>query len=468
MTTTNTTETTTTTATSEWKPVVTTRAERYAAGKALRSKVPRSSHATWSPAPDRPDPVSLLEESNRSRVPELVLIRYGRMVLSPFTFLRGSANVMANDLAATPITGIRVQACGDAHLGNFGVFATPERDQVFDVNDFDETLPGPWEWDVKRLAASVMVAGQQNGFSAAENRQAVLEGVESYRQMMRQFAMMRYLDIWYTRINLEYMREQARRKKGQEIVDTAKKQSLRRTSLQAFPKLTEIVDGQYRIKDEPPLIVHYPNIDDIAKIRAFGDSYIASLPENRRVLRERYHVVDIAQKVVGVGSVGTICAIVLCQGDSDLEDPLFLQIKEAQASVLEPYVGASSYANHGQRVVNGQQLMQGPGDIFLGWGQFEGRDYYVRQLRDMKWSVDIQQLDPKTFAGYARACGTVLALGHARSGDPAQISGYLGGSDAFAQAIVDFTEAYAEQTKRDHAALVAAIKEGRVQAVTDV
>ena len=275
-------------------PVVTTRAERYAAGKALRSKVPRSSHAGWSPAPDRPDPVSLLEESNRSRIAKLVPIRYGRMALSPFTFLRGSANVMASDLATTPITGMRVQACGDAHLSNFGVYATPERDQVFDVNDFDETLPGPWEWDVKRLAASVMVAGRQNGYSPGENRQAVLGGVAAYRQMMHQFATMRYLDIWYTKINLEYVRQQARRKKGKALIETAMKQAQRRTSLHTFPKLAEVVDGQYRIKDEPPLIVHYEDIDDVNQIRRFGDAYIASLPEYRRVLRERYHAVDIA------------------------------------------------------------------------------------------------------------------------------------------------------------------------------
>jgi uncharacterized protein (DUF2252 family) len=468
MTTTNDTEITTKIASSESRPVVTTRAERYAAGKALRNKVPRSSHAAFSAAPDRPDPVSLLEESNRSRLAELVPIRYGRMALSPFTFLRGSAGVMASDLATTPISGIRVQLCGDAHLSNFGVYATPERDQVFDVNDFDETLPGPWEWDVKRLAASILVAGRQNGYSAAENRQAVLEGVQSYQQMTGQFATMRYLDIWYTKINLEYIRGQALRKEGRAVVDTAIKQSQRRTSLYAFPRLTELVDGKYRIKDDPPLIVHYQNLDDVARIRAFGDVYVASLPEYRRVLRERYHPVDIAQKVVGVGSVGTRCAIILCEGDSDLSDPLFLQMKEAQASVLEPFAGASSYANHGQRVVNGQQLMQGPGDIFLGWGQFEGRDYYVRQLRDMKWSVQVELLDPKTFAGYARACGKVLALGHARSGDPTQISGYLGKSDVFAQAIADFAEAYADQTARDHAELVTAIKEGRVQAKSDL
>jgi uncharacterized protein (DUF2252 family) len=452
----------------EQRSVLTTRAERYAAGKALRSTVPRTSHAGWSASPERPDPVSLLEESNRSRLADLVPIRYGRMALSPFTFLRGSANVMANDLSTTPISGIRVQACGDAHLSNFGVYATPERDQVFDVNDFDETLPGPWEWDVKRLAASVMVAGQQNGFSPVENRSAVLSGVRSYQEMMRRFAAMRYLDVWYTKINLEYLREQVRSKKALALIDTAIKQSRRRTSLHAFPKMTEVVDGQYRIKDDPPLIVHYENLEDLGRIRAYGDAYIASLPEYRRVLRDRYHAVDIAQKVVGVGSVGTVCAIVLALGGSDLTDPLFLQIKEAQASVLEPFAGASVYANHGQRVVSGQQLMQGVGDIFLGWGQFEGKDCYVRQLRDMKFAFDIGQLDPNMFVGYASACGAVLALGHARSGDPAQISGYLGSNDVFAQAIADFAEAYAEQTKRDHAALLAAIQEGRVQVQTGV
>jgi uncharacterized protein (DUF2252 family) len=450
------------------KPAVATRAERYAAGQALRGKVPRSSHAGWSPRADRLDPVSQLEASNSSRLPDLVPIRYGRMSLSPFTFLRGSANVMAGDLASTPVSGIQVQLCGDAHLSNFGVYATPERDQVFDVNDFDETLPGPWEWDVKRLAASVVVAGQNNNYSAAANRKAVLSAVAAYQQMMGRFATMRYIDIWYTKINLDYMLGQATRKQGRALINSAMKKSRQRTSLNAFPRMTEMMDGQYRIKDDPPLIVHYEDLNDVARVRSYGDAYIASLPQYRRVLRERYHPVDIAQKVVGVGSVGTMCAIVLCQGDSDLADPLFLQVKEAQASVLEPFAGESSFTNHGQRVVNGQQLMQSASDIFLGWGHFVGKDVYVRQLRDMKFSVEIEQLDPKTFVGYARACGMLLALGHARSGDPTQISGYLGGSDVFAQAIGDFSEAYAEQTKRDHAALLAAIKEGRVQARTGV
>lgn len=453
---------------SEWRPVVTTRAERYAAGKALRKRVPRSSHATWSVTPDRPDPISLLIESNRSRVAELVPIRYGRMALSPFTFLRGAAVVMASDLATTPTSGIRVQACGDAHLSNFGIYATPERDQVFDVNDFDETLPGPWEWDVKRLFASIVVAGRQNGFTTLENRQAVLEGLRAYREGMRKFATMRYLDTWYTYINLKSMREWVLHKKEQAVITTAIKQSRRRTNLNTFPELTQIVNGHYRIKEDPPLIVHYKNLADHEKLRAFSEAYLASLPDERRVLWNRYHVVDIAQKVVGVGSVGTICAIVLLLGDSDIDDPLFLQVKEAQASVLAPYVGASIYPNHGQRVVIGQRLMQGAGDIFLGWSQFESRDCYVRQLRNRQFSENIEHLDAQTFALYARLCGMVLALPHARSGDPAQISGYLGSGDLFDQAIADFAEAYADQTVHDYARLLTAIKEGRVQTETDV
>jgi len=412
--------------------------------------------------------MSLLIASNRSRVADLVPIRYGRMALSPLTFLRGSAVVMASDLATTPASGMQVQACGDAHLSNFGIYATPERDQVFDVNDFDETLPGPWEWDVKRLFASIVVAGRQNGFTPRENRQVVLEGVRSYREGMHEFATMSYLDVWYTYLNLKSMREWVLHKKEKAVITMAIKQSRRRTSLNTFPELTQIVNGQYRIKDDPPLIVHYTNLADHEKLRAFSEAYIASLPDERRVLRNRYHVVDIAQKVVGVGSVGTICAIVLLLGDSGSDDPLFLQVKEAQASVLAPYVGASIYANHGQRVVIGQRLMQGADDIFLGWSQFESRDCYVRQLRDMKFSENIEHLDPQTFALYARLCGMVLALPHARSGDPAQISGYLGSGDVFDQALADFAEAYADQTELDYARLITAIKEGRVQAETDV
>lgn len=450
------------------RPPLPSLADRYAEGKALRNKVPRSKHAEWSPASDRPDPIKLLEESNSTRIPDLVPIRYGRMAVSPFTFLRGSANVMASDLSTTPTSGLSVQLCGDAHLSNFGVYASPERDQIFDVNDFDETLPGPWEWDVKRLAASILVAGRQNNFNDTEIRQAVLAGVETYRQSMRQYAGMHYLDVWYARIDLGTIIEMARYKKGRELAEEAVKQSRRRTSSHVFPKLTEIVDGQCRIKDEPPLIFHYKNLTDFKKLLAFGDAYISSLPDERRVLSNRFRALDIAQKVVGVGSVGTLCAIALFEGNNGLDDPLFLQIKEAQASVLEPYIGISEFKNHGQRVVVGQRLTQAASDIFLGWSSFEGKDCYVRQLRDMKWSVEIEQLNPKTFMGYARVCGMALALGHARSGDPAKISGYLGGNEIFSQAIVDFSEAYADQTQRDHADLLAAIKKNKVKAIMDV
>jgi uncharacterized protein (DUF2252 family) len=457
----------TTTASSDSKQSYSTRAERYATGKALRSKAPRSSHAAWSAASDRPDPISLLEESNRSRLARLVPIRYGRMALSPFAFLRGSAGIMASDLSTSPVTGIRVQACGDAHVSNFGIFATPERKQVFDVNDFDETLPGPWEWDVKRLAASIIVAGRQNGFAAAENRRAVLTCVQSYRLYMREFAAMSHLDVWYTAIDLPSILGLVSRKQ-QKLISKAAEQSQRRSSLQVFPKLTKLVEGQYRIKDEPPLIEHSADPIDLEELWAFYEAYVATLPEERLALLNRYHAIDLALKVVGVGSVGTVCAIVLLMGDDDFEEPLFLQIKEAQASVLEPYVGASAYPNHAQRVVIGQHLMQAASDIFLGWSSLSVRDYYIRQLRDMKLSAEVELMDQKTFVMYVQVCGATLARAHARSGDSVQISGYLGNSDVFDQAIADFAEAYADQTERDHAGLVAAIKVDRVQAKTDV
>ena len=441
----------------------TTRAERYAAGKALRIKIPRSSHSTWSASTNRPDPISLLEESNRSRLASLVPIRYGRMALSPFAFLRGSAVIMASDLSTTPVMGIHVQSCGDAHLSNFGIYATPERKLVFDLNDFDETLPGPWEWDVKRLAASIILVGRQNGFTPEENRLAVLALVQSYRLNMREFMTRTHLNIWYTAIDLQNIMESVGDKQ-QKLVRKAAEHSQRHTSTQIFPKLTKLVDGQYRIKDEPPLIEHYHDNVTLEELWASYDAYVATLPEERLVLLNRYHPIDLAQKVVGVGSVGTVCAIVLLMGDNDFEDPLFLQIKEAQASVLEPYVSASAYPNHAQRVVIGQRLMQASSDIFLGWSKLGSRDFYIRQLRDMKLSVEVERMDQKTFVKYIRVCGAALARAHARSGDSAQISGYLGSSDAFDQAIASFAEAYADQTERDHSDLIAAIKGGRVQA----
>jgi uncharacterized protein (DUF2252 family) len=346
-------------------PYSTTRAERYAAGRALRSKAPRTSHGEWAAATDRPDPISLLEESNRTRLQELVPIRHGRMSLSPFAFYRGTADIMASDLEKTPVSGIQVQLCGDAHLSNFGFFATPERNLVFDVNDFDETLPGPWEWDVKRLAASIVVAGRQNGYTAQENRQAVVRSIEEYHKFIQQMASMGALDVWYEHIDIEQILGLAKRKGQEQLQKQVEKAKQRRTNLGTFPKLTEQVEGTYRIKDEPPLIVHFEDLGDVKKtgehlaerIKGAFEAYVRTLPDDRKVLLSKYHFVDIALKVVGVGSVGTRAFVMLFMSGSDGDDPLFLQVKEAEASVLEPYVGKSAYANHGERVVQGQRLM---------------------------------------------------------------------------------------------------------------
>ena len=460
-----------------------TQAERYAEGRDLRTKVPRSSHEEWAAASDRPDPISLLEESNRTRVQELVPIRYGRMSLSPFAFLRGSAGVMACDLANTPSSGINVQICGDAHLSNFGFFATPERNMVFDVNDFDETLPGPWEWDLKRLAASIVVAGRQNGYTAQENRQAVVTTIQEYQASMRRMADMGALDVWYQHIDIGMLQELAKPKGREELQKQVAKARQRRTNLGAFPRMTEMVNGQYRIKDEPPLIVHVEELGEVKQagehvanlqelateqVKSAFDAYLKTLSDDRRVLLNKYHFVDFARKVVGVGSVGTRTWVMLLMSGGDGRDPLFLQIKEADASVLEPYLGNSTYANDGERVVQGQRLMQAASDIFLGWTHGAAADLYIRQLRDMKLSEDIAMMQWKAFSRYARLCALALARAHARSGDPAMISGYLGKSDAFAQALTLFAEAYADQTKRDHAALLAAIKDGRIHAEVDV
>ena len=462
----------------EWTRDLSTRAERYAAGKALRSSVPRSSHAEWAPDPERPDPISMLEESNRTRLEHLVPIRFGRMSTSAFAFYRGTADIMAYDLARTPVSGIQAQLCGDAHLSNFGVFASPERRQVFDVNDFDETLAGPWEWDVKRLAASVVIAGRQNGYTAQESRQAVLRCMQSYREHMQQFALMNHLDVWYYHIDVEAILAMARGMAGakgvQKRVEQASAKASKRTRIETFPKLAEAVNGQYHIKDEPPLIFHYDPLDtsknnlDTGEWRAMVRGFLDSLPEERRIIAMRYRGVDLAQKVVGVGSVGTRCAIMLCLGGAEGDDPLIMQLKEASASVLEPYVGASPYKNHGERVVVGQHMMQAASDIFLSWSTFNGIDYYARQLRDMKFSAEVETMVPVGFTLYVELCATTLARAHARTSDPAQISGYLGSKDTFDRAIASFAETYADQAERDHAALLAAIKEGRVQAQTGV
>ena len=437
-----------------------TLADRRAAGRKLRNKVPRSSHAEWTPATDRPDPLSLLEEQNRSRLSHLVPLRYARMAASPFAFLRGSAVVMAQDLAATPVTGIQVQVCGDAHLSNFGIYATPERNQVFDVNDFDETLPGPWEWDIKRFTASIVVAGRTNGFPAATNRQAVLNGVQSYREHMRKYSEMRHIDVWYSRIDYENSLQFVRRT-FRWYIEKQREKSRQRSSLQAFPKLTMQVGGQYRIKDDPPLITHLDDEELTQQLRGLVEAYRPTVQEDRRVLLDKYQCMDVARKVVGVGSVGTRCYIVLLLGN-DSNDPLLLQIKEAQASVLERHLGPSIYPNHAQRVVSGQRLMQAASDLFLGWTQLGPTDYYIRQLRDMKLSMSLETLIPDGFIEYCRFCGWALARAHARSGDPAQISGYLGRSDVFDRALASFAEAYADQTERDHAALVAVIKADQI------
>src|SRR5256712_9148885 len=391
--------TTPSTVATEWTRDLSTRAERNAAGKALRSKAPRSSHAEWAPDPQRPDPISILEKSNKTRLQHLVPIRFGRMSLSAFAFYRGTADIMAADLAKTPVSGIQAQLCGDAHLSNFGVFASPERRQVFDVNDFDETLAGPWECDVKRLAASVVIAGRQNGYTAQESRQAVLRCMQSYREHMQQFALMNHLDVWYYHIDVEAILAMARgmagAKRVQKRVEQASAKASKRTRIETFPKLAEAGNGQYHIKDEPPLIFHYDPLDtsknnlDTGEWSAMVRGFLDSLPEERRIIAMRYRGVDLAQKVVGVGSVGTRCAIMLCLGGAEGDDPLIMQLKEASASVLEPYVRASPYQNHGERVVVGQHMMQAASDIFLSWSTFNGIDYYARQLRDMKFSAEV-------------------------------------------------------------------------------
>lgn len=421
----------------------------------------------WTAAKDRPDPIELLQDADVHRVPRLVPIRYGRMSLSAFTFYRGAASVMAHDLSTMPTTGLRTQLCGDAHLSNFGVFGTPERDQVFDVDDFDETLPGPWEWDVKRLAASLVVAGRQNGFSRGVNRRAARTAVTAYREMMATFARERYLDTWYSHLDLQDLGWGVKAA-GRKLMSRAVKKARRRTGLHAFPKMVKLVNGRYRIRDDPPLIVHYANPAHDVESRAFFDRYLATLPDERRMLLDRYHVVDVAQKVVGVGSVGTACSVLLLMADRDVEDPLFLQLKQASSSALEPFQGASPYSNHAQRVVVGQHLIQEASDIFLGWSSVRGEDFYVRQLRDMKFSADVTSLGPKALLGQAGLCGTALARAHARTGDPACISGYLGEKDVFDEAITNFAEAYADQTERDYRALLRAIQKGRVVSEPDV
>ncbi len=450
----------------EAAPVFRSRDERIAAGRALREKLPRSDHAAWTPPAKHRDPIAILEKSNKDRLPELVPIRYGRMLRSPFTFLRGSAALMAHDLATMPSTGIRVQVCGDCHLMNFGLFATPERNLVFDLNDFDETLPAPWEWDIKRLAASFAVAGRDNRLSNGESRDAAVACVLAYRENLREYSKRNPLEVWYSRLDEETLIEMAPdekvRKLRQQISDKARE----RVVENAFPKLAEQVAGSPRIVDQPPIIYHVADPEFMDKVHEGLAEYRATLSDERRVLLDRYRLVDAAMKVVGIGSVGTRCFITLMLSEEN--HPLILQFKEACHSVLEPYAGNSRYENQGQRVVMGQRLMQSSSDIFLGWARGRGgRDFFVRQLRDMKMSVPVEGVSAAQLKRYAGLCGLVLARAHAKSGDAATISGYLGKSDSFDEALGDFALAYADQTEQDHAVLVEAVNSGRVEALIE-
>jgi uncharacterized protein (DUF2252 family) len=453
--------------------------ERAAHGRAARAECPRSSHAGFELVEGR-DPVELLKAQAPSRVPELVPLRYGRMLVSPFTFYRGAAAIMAHDLAPTPRAGLRVQLCGDAHLSNFGGYASPERALVFDLNDFDETQPGPFEWDVKRLAASFEIAGRDRDFTKAQRKAAVLGAVRSYREWMARLAAGGNLEVWYSQLDAAKIENRLRAQKAHLQADRVAKAAVKaqtKDSMKAFEKLTEEVDGERRIVADPPLIVP---ATDIAiemgvphevletEIHRLFREYRRTLQSDRRHLLEEFRMVDLARKVVGVGSVGTRCWILLLLG-RDSDDPLFLQIKEAQASVLEPYVGKSEYSNHGQRVVAGQRLMQASSDIFLGWlhsnQTFDGveRDYYVRQLWDWKTSVDLDTVLPEGLAIYAEICGYLLARAHARSGDRIAISSYLGKGDTFDNALLEFSVAYADQNERDYAALKQAASDGRIE-----
>ena len=447
------------------------RKQLYEEGKALRDSCPRASHADWKPPADRVDPIEILETSNKGRLPDLIPVRYGQMIPSPFVFYRGAAAIMAADLAHTPATGIRVQCCGDAHLMNFGVFATPERREIFDINDFDETLPAPWEWDIKRLATSFLIASRSNGFSEAEAHKTALGCVRSYRERMIEFGQMRTLDVLYARLDLRdtilgSIKDDEAQKRLKHRVQKAETSDVLESD---FPKLVTLEKGEPTIRDNPPLIYHLreqagPEFE--AKVADAFARYRESLPEERRVLVDRYQIKDFAIKVVGVGSVGTFCAVMLMMADVD--DPLFLQVKEAGSSVLEPYAGKSVYENHGQRVVTGLRLMQSASDLFLGWTKGrEGRHFYVRQLHDMKIKMLVELFTPKVMLQYAEYCGWALARAHARSGHPALIAGYMGKGDEFDEALANFAISYTQQNERDFEALVQAVRKGRIEVYTE-
>jgi uncharacterized protein (DUF2252 family) len=454
---------------------------RAANGRDARKTAPRRVHAEWEPSPDRADPIALLEQQAATRLPELVPIRYGRMLVSPFTFYRGAAAIMAEDLSRTPDSGLVTQLCGDAHLSNFGIFGTPERKFVFDINDFDETHPGPWEWDVKRLAASFEVAARECGWPRRARRQILAATLREYRRAMRELAASPNLNVWYEHLEVDELMAWLRRKfkaKQLERVDADIAKARTRDSMRAFSKLTTVVDGERRIVHDPPLIVsleqllegeQWRGIED--EIRAMVRRYRRSLTPDRRDLLDSYRLVHAARKVVGVGSVGTRAWIALFLG-RDESDPLMLQVKEAQHSVLEPYLEDSEHPTNGERVVSGQRRMQATGDPFLGWTHVErgfdglARDYYVRQLWDWKGSATIEEMSARGLAVYGRTCAWTLARAHARSGDRIAIASYLGSSDVFDQAIAAFAEAYADQNERDYATLVEAVKSGRIEAET--
>lgn len=484
--------------------------ERRARGEKARETTPPSSHAGWCPATDRPDPVELLAEQNTSREPDLVPVRHGRMMVSPFTFYRGAARIMATDLKDTPVAGLDAQLCGDAHLSNFGVFASPERRLVFDLNDFDETLPGPFEYDVKRMAASFTIAGRNNGFSAADTRAVTTASVRAYREAMAEFAGMGTMDIWYAHMDEDTIKDAMRRtvaetkkaakgpkqkgaKREEKVAKDAQRKAVKaaekartRDSLQALSKLGEMVDGAYRIVNQPPIVVpvrewattyrsalegrYGVTAEEVMPaIRDQFRAYRATLQPDRRHLLEHFEIVDAARKVVGVGSVGTRAFIVLLQG-RDARDPLFLQVKEATSSVLEEHLPRSRYRNHGERVVQGQRLLQATSDIYLGWtkGFDARRHFYWRQLRDMKGSVVVEGMKPLGLEFFAGMCGWTLARAHARSGDPVAIGVCLGADEAFDEAVTDFAERYADQNERDYQHFVAAVRSGRVAAVEGV
>jgi uncharacterized protein (DUF2252 family) len=472
---------------SSWRRRHLTVDERVARGRTARKEVPRSSHGRWEPAADRPDPVALLEDQAASRVPELVPIRHGRMLVSPFAFYRGAALIMAADLAVTPVTGVTVQLCGDAHLSNFGLFGTPERQMLFDINDFDETLPGPWEWDVKRLAASFEIMGRDRGFSQADRRAVVMAGVREYRNRMRRAAGMGGLNAWYEHFEagmlLKLVRQEVRVKRvGKSEGDAVEEMVAKartRDSTRVFAKRTGEIEGEARIVADPPVIIPIEDLIGPGSewdnpgplIKKLLSSYRRTLGRHHHPIEE-YRYVHAAYKMVGVGSVGTRCYIMLMLGRDD-NDPLFLQIKEAQASVLERFLGESTYKHHGERVVAGQRLMQAATDIFLGWQRIRGfdgvaRDYYVRQFHDWKGSADVDTLLVPGATLYSRICGATLARAHARWGDRIAIASYVGKGDPFDQAIADFSAVYADQNERDYAAFAAAVDSGRLTAQTGI